>query len=339
MRATIVPGLVSTIIPVFNRPDMLKEALASVLAQTYRPIEIIVVDDGSTDETPLVADEMAVNDPEVHVLHIENGGPGVAREAGRQRARGEFIQYLDSDDLLLPKKFEAQVGALRKNSACGIAYGMTRLVDRSGDVLAEPYKWTGRQVNELFPTLLVDRWWNTHTPLYRRFVCDAIGPWADMRLSEDWEYDARAGALRTKLVYCPVYASHTRQHGDGRLTEGPLDEAKIIDIARLHCGLFQSAMRAGVALDTPEMRHFARSAFLVARRAGAAGLAEEAKLAFDLAVSATEPSERNRPALRMYRVLVSLIGWRSAGSFSQAAYRLSGRRPGASTLRNSTDLA
>ena len=82
---------------------MLREAVASVLRQTYRPIEIIIVDDGSTDETTRVADELASTYPfEVRALHVLNGGPGWAREAGRQVARGEFIQYLDSDDLLWP---------------------------------------------------------------------------------------------------------------------------------------------------------------------------------------------------------------------------------------------
>src|ERR1044071_1274968 len=99
--------LVSTIIPVYNRAGMLREAVESVLAQAYRPIEIIVVNDGSTDDTRCVAEALAAtNLNEIRVIHQGNVGPGLAREAGRQAARGEFIQYLDSDDLLLPRKFE-----------------------------------------------------------------------------------------------------------------------------------------------------------------------------------------------------------------------------------------
>src|SRR5512143_4106165 len=94
-------GLVSTIIPVYNRQALLREAVASVLAQSYRPIEIIVVDDGSTDDTLAVCEELAGHRPDVvRTIRISNGGPGLAREAGRRFARGEFIQYLDSDDLL-----------------------------------------------------------------------------------------------------------------------------------------------------------------------------------------------------------------------------------------------
>src|SRR4029079_14626008 len=106
----MIEGLVSTVIPVHNRPHLLREAVASVLAQTYRPIEIIIVDDGSTDDTTSVADSLATErSGEIMVIHQGNTGPGLAREAGRQAARGEFIQYLDSDDILLPRKFELQV--------------------------------------------------------------------------------------------------------------------------------------------------------------------------------------------------------------------------------------
>src|SRR5262245_21086983 len=102
-RQMLVDGLVSTIIPVYNRPALLSEAVTSVLAQTYRPIEIIIVDDGSTDATPEIAQSLASAHPtEIRWLRIINGGPGAAREAGRRCARGAFIQYLDSDDLLHP---------------------------------------------------------------------------------------------------------------------------------------------------------------------------------------------------------------------------------------------
>ena len=122
----LVEGLVSTIIPVHNRPALLREAVASVLAQTYRPVEIIIVDDGSTDETGREAEALAEAHSEVRAIHRQNGGPGAARETGRLAARGEFIQYLDSDDLLLPTKFELQVAGLRQCGDCAVSYGKTR---------------------------------------------------------------------------------------------------------------------------------------------------------------------------------------------------------------------
>ena len=116
-------GLVSTIIPVFNRAELLREAVLSVLGQEYRPIEIIIIDDGSTDCTADVADELENENPGIiRVLHIRNSGPGSAREAGRRLANGEFIQYLDSDDVLLPEKFVLQVAGLKGNLEFAISY-------------------------------------------------------------------------------------------------------------------------------------------------------------------------------------------------------------------------
>src|SRR5437870_4358399 len=137
----MVEGLVTTIIPVYNRAAMLREAVASVLAQTYRPIEILVIDDGSTDDTPRVVDELAQMHPqEIRVIHQGNTGAGLAREAGRQTARGEFIQHLDSDDLLLSQKFEKQVEGLREHPECGVSYRKTRYHNADGSVEPEPWK-------------------------------------------------------------------------------------------------------------------------------------------------------------------------------------------------------
>ena len=97
-------ALVSVIIPTYNRARFLKEALESVLAQTYRPLEIIVVDDGSTDETPRVVTAFSVR-------HVRGPRRGVvaARNRGILLARGEFLAFLDSDDLWLPEKISRQV--------------------------------------------------------------------------------------------------------------------------------------------------------------------------------------------------------------------------------------
>jgi glycosyltransferase involved in cell wall biosynthesis len=194
-------GLVSTIIPVHNRPRLLREAIESVLTQSYRPIEIVIVDDGSTDETPAVAAGFASRYPDiVRVLHIANAGPGAAREAGRALARGEFLQYLDSDDLLAPTKFETQVAALRACPECGTAYGHTRAYAIGQKPPEKPWKRTGECIATMFPSFLASRWWDTSTPLYRRDVCDRAGPWTNLCCEEDWEYDCRIARLGVRLA-------------------------------------------------------------------------------------------------------------------------------------------
>jgi len=135
---------------------MLKHAVASVLEQTYRPIEIVIVDDGSIDDTARIADNLESSSPnEVTVIHKANTGPGLARETGRKQARGEFIQYLDSDDVLLPKKFELQVNGLEKNPQCGVSYGKTRFRHADGNIAPGAWKGTGTKVDTMFPSFLL----------------------------------------------------------------------------------------------------------------------------------------------------------------------------------------
>ncbi|MFO1353042.1 MAG: glycosyltransferase family A protein, partial [Gammaproteobacteria bacterium] len=151
----------SVIVPVHNRPVLLREAVASAMAQTYRPIEIIIIDDGSTDTTPAaIADLAERHAPVLRAVRQDNAGPGRAREAGRLLAQGEFIQYLDSDDLLLPTKFELQVAGLRALPGCGAAYGKTRLWKEDRAAVDElPVKRTGEAIATMFPAFLQSRWW------------------------------------------------------------------------------------------------------------------------------------------------------------------------------------
>jgi len=314
----IESGLVSTIIPVFNRSAMLREAVGSVLAQTYRPIEIVIVDDGSTDDTGQAAETLAAAHSEIRVIHQTNGGVGRAREAGRLAARGEFIQHLDSDDLLLPRKFELEVAALTAHPDCGIAYGITRYRGPGGDEITCDWKVNNLIETTLFPSLLLARWWETVTPLFRRAVTDAIGPWSDLTLEEDWEYDARAAALGVRLAYVPEVLAEYRDHDAGRLSRGSaLGPARLQERARAHELILAHARRAGIATSAPEMQQFARELFLLARQCGAAGLADESRRLVAAARSVSDARD-----LRMYERVAGLIGWSVAGRLACLADRV-----------------
>lgn len=325
----VVRGLVSTIIPVFNRAALLREAVASVLAQSYRPIEIVVVDDGSTDTTPTTCAELkALHPGTIHCVRTSNRGPGAAREVGRRRARGEFLQYLDSDDLLRPRKFEVQVGALRDQPDAGVAYGWTCYVPRDGVALETPWKGSGRIVERMFPSFLVERWWDTPTPLYRRSVSDAAGPWTDLRLEEDWEYDCRVAALGTRLVHCPEFVADVRDHDDARLGRGSAEDPKRNrERARAHTLIHAHALRAGIPTSSPERQHFARALFLLSRQCGASGLAAEARSLFALSREAAGAERARSWDYRAWRVATSLLGWRTASRLACWRDRRRSSRP------------
>ena len=258
--------LVSTIIPVFNRPEMVQRAVASVLAQTHRPIEILLVDDGSTDNTPQVLASLAAEHPEtIRVIRQANAGAGPARETGRMAARGAFIQYLDSDDYLLPNKFADQIAALDAHPECAIAYGTSRHVDADGRDLEAPSRRTAEEIPFLFPLLLVERWWHTHTPLFRRWISDAAGPWPAFR-PEDWDLEARMGALRPRLIHCGTEVSIQVDHvSENRVTCGPTVEA-LRDQAIFLPRLAAAAVLADVRWDAPQWRRFSDECFVAARQ-------------------------------------------------------------------------
>lgn len=315
------PGLVTTIVPVFNRANMLREAVASVLAQSFRPIEIIIVDDGSTDETGTVADELARDHQEVVVIHQPNAGAGPARERGRLAAQGEFIQHLDSDDLLYPRKFELQVAGLRAHPECGASYGWTRARFPDGMTSDRPEGRTGEVIPTMFPAMLQSRWWHTNTPLYRASLIKEAGPWLPLKNEEDWEFDARIASTSVRLHYCAEWLAEVHHHAENRLTEKGLAPPILRDRARAHELILGHAEHAGIDLDLPEMKHFARELFLLSRQCGAAGLAEESKRLFALARRASGP-QQDRLQFRVYSAATRLLGWSMTGRLSILLDRL-----------------
>jgi len=114
-----LPVSVSVIIPTYNRAAMLREAIESVRQQTVKDVEVLVVDDGSTDETPRVVQEFG---DFVTYLRQDNGGVAAARNRGIQAAHGHYIAFLDSDDLWLPHKLERQIDYLRDHPEIGLLY-------------------------------------------------------------------------------------------------------------------------------------------------------------------------------------------------------------------------
>jgi glycosyltransferase involved in cell wall biosynthesis len=130
------PGLVSVIIPTYNRAYIVGKAIDSVLRQTYANVEVVVVDDGSTDGT---ADLLRRYDHRVRYLAQKNAGVSAARNTGLRAARGEFIALLDSDDEWLPWKVELQVRFLRAFPAVGMVWTDMTAIDPTGRLVKDTY--------------------------------------------------------------------------------------------------------------------------------------------------------------------------------------------------------
>jgi GT2 family glycosyltransferase/Flp pilus assembly protein TadD len=190
-------ALVSIVIPCYGQAHWLPDAVESVLGQTYASWELIVVDDGSPDDTSAVATALAAANPErrIRVLTLPNAGLPGARNNGIARAEGAYILPLDADDRLAPTFLERTVGALDARPTASIAYAVLREFEDSD------YVWptgpcnlaTVREENRI-----------AYASLYRRSLYDAVGGYrADARHYEDWEFWLRAAALDAAAVLVP----------------------------------------------------------------------------------------------------------------------------------------
>ena len=205
------PGLVSVIVPTHNRAALLVETLASLRAQTWRPLEVIVVDDGSTDDTRARLSEWLDGGPgwTLRVLTQERRGVAAARNTGTRSATGEFLYYLDSDDLIYPEALQRFVEALRGTDA-GYVYAAIDVADEHGQVMAGDQRWHPRtpRTRRFFETK-----WLVHGALYRRVAVMRAGPWNETLVrGEDsvfsWQVKAVADGLHLPVVQ-GVYRLHS----------------------------------------------------------------------------------------------------------------------------------
>jgi glycosyltransferase involved in cell wall biosynthesis len=128
--------IVSVLLPVFNGGRYLAEAVESILNQTFRNFEMLIIDDGSTDQTPGILRSFAARDPRIRVVTKPNEGYTKALLAGLSLARGKYIARMDADDISHPDRFAAQVAFLDENPACAVVGSAIRIIDPEGDPLS-----------------------------------------------------------------------------------------------------------------------------------------------------------------------------------------------------------
>lgn len=190
-RMTRENPLVSVIIPVYNGARFLRAALESVFAQTYRPIEVIVVDDGSTDDSGAIAQSF----PDVHYIQQINQGVATARNNGIDAAHGEFFAFLDQDDLWTPDKLKLQVDHLLNNPDLGYTLTQQQFFLEPGTDLPAWFR------KELLTT--VHTGWVLGTLLVRRTTFKDIGNFAPGYTAandSDWFFRAKAAGIPMAVV-------------------------------------------------------------------------------------------------------------------------------------------
>ena len=204
---------VSVIIPTFNYGRFLREAINSALAQTYRPLEIIVVDDGSTDDTPQVLAEYRGR---VRVIRQDNLGVGAARNVGITAATGDYLAFLDSDDIWKPETLERGVARFVDDPGLGLVHCGVESFDQNGKLLSVSTDglegWVASDLLRLDRQVIAAPGSGIIVP---KRVAEEVGGYdTQLQPSEDWDFcyriavRYRVGCVREALV-------RYRLHGGG----------------------------------------------------------------------------------------------------------------------------
>jgi glycosyltransferase involved in cell wall biosynthesis len=208
--------LVSIIIPTYNRAHYLKEAINSVHQQSYRPIECIVVDDGSTDHTAELVDTIKNLTSDNFIIKYvlqNNSGAQVARNKGTELASGEFIQYLDSDDLLYPDKLSNQIRFLEDHPDCDGVFGDWEQGQPSDKEIIKGY--LSENPIEQF---LTDRCIANFSFLMRTEMIKKTGQWdPNIKRNQEIDFHVRALLKGARFSYVPGTTGLWRTHNEIRI--------------------------------------------------------------------------------------------------------------------------
>lgn len=179
-------NLVSVIVPVYNRADLIGSTIRSILAQTYSSFEIIIINDGSTDDTLDVLNKFVQEHPEkITILNQNNSGQVTARNNGIKNAGGEYIAFLDSDDTWLPHKLEKQMPLFRQG--VGLVYSGINEVDESGRILRTvPCEKDMR--GDIYRQLLIKNRMTGGSVVVKRDAIEKVGIFdPSLKAAENWD--------------------------------------------------------------------------------------------------------------------------------------------------------
>lgn len=241
-------GLVSVVIPCYNQANFLPQAIESVLTQTYGRVEIVVVNDGSTDDTVSVAGRYE----HVRCISQLNGGQGAARNEGLKHATGDYVLFLDSDDRLLPHALEIGVQCLTSRPGCAFAAGRCVYIGPDGGQLCTTYRPVIDR-NHYLNLLITNCIWTPGAALFRTAVVRRLGGFkTTVSGAEDYDLYLRI-ARNHRIWYHGNVVVEYRQHGTNFSRKPGLMLRSTLDVLHAQRGCVQGdrlAERAlGRALD------------------------------------------------------------------------------------------
>ncbi len=179
--------VVTIVVPAFNVAKTIRETLESLLAQTFQDFEVVIIDDGSSDATPDIANEYCA-DPRVRLVQQRNRGLAGARNTGISVASGDLIGFCDADDIWEPEKLDAHVRHLQFDAAVGISYAGSSLIDDNGALLGQAQRPRLKAIDaaHIFRRNPIG---NGSSALIRRTVFDAIAFRPPSETERDWYFD------------------------------------------------------------------------------------------------------------------------------------------------------
>ncbi len=307
---------ISVVIPTYNRQEYLKTAVESVLAQTYRDFEVIVVDDGSTDDTARVASSLG---PKVKYILQENRQCGAARNNGIRKSGGEYIALLDSDDLWTPEHLETCLKAAESEGA-GVAYSGSYLVDAEGKMIGKLPAADFR-----FDPLrglvagLSSRGCNASSCLIKKDLFEKAGYFSEIRelsASADWEMWTRLASC-ARFKFTGKYTAKIRFH-PGKCAIDPEGMARSMKLA-VDTAFSNKALLPEIG--GLKRRAYSNLSVLTAVNYYAAGRMSEARQHLASAVRNYPLSLFINPLL-VYTFLRSLLGARAASTIRKAKWGL-----------------
>lgn len=225
---------ISIIIPAYNAEKTIRETIESVQKQTFSNFEVIIINDGSTDRTLNIIEQII--DPRIRCFSYNNGGIAVARNRGIQQAKGDYIAFLDADDLWTKDKLELQLAALQNNPEAGVAYSWIYYYfsDRTKKVIvpSNPVRFSGKVYKQL---LIKNFMSNGSNPLIRREVIESV-PGFDPACSpcEDWDFYIQLASCCLFTVV-PKYQIFYRQSSNSASSKiKAMEKASVITIQKAY---------------------------------------------------------------------------------------------------------